>query len=447
MKITFATHHFPPNYLAGAEQYAYRISKELLNRGHEVEVICIESISKGGKEPSAEYDVFDGIRTIRLSLDFNQFLDSTVENFRNQSLGKWFYDRLQENRPDILHVNSGYLLSGKVLEVSSQLNIPTVLTLHDYWFMCPRTTLLRSNGKICSEPVPESRCNWCELSTMRRYLFLDLATGYTAGEIVTRLGENPVISDLLGLTAYNRKISDRRQYLRSVLKNVDVVISPSRFLLEKVSQYDLSAKRVIYLPFGYKKSSFAEFPEQTEFSPQVRFGYLGQIVPHKGLHTLIKAFNNLKSSEKNPELLIFGDISNPGAYVENLYRLANDNQSIIFKGQYDNRNIIDVFNQIDVVVVPSEWFENRPTVIIEAFYHKKPVIASNIGGIPELVFHEKNGLLFEQGNSSDLTKQLKRILVENGFINQLKDGIEPVKTIDEEITELEKLYSDAIRLL
>lgn len=444
MKITFATHHFPPNYLAGAEQYAYRISKELRNRGHEIEVICIESISKGGVEPSAEYDVFDGIRTIRLSLNFDLFLDPTVENFRNHSLGKWFYDHLQENRPDILHVNSGYLLSGKVLEISSQLNIPTVLTLHDYWFMCPRTTLLRSNGKICPEPVPESKCNWCELYTMRRYQFLDRVTGGAMGEIVTHLGENQFFSNLLGLSAYNRKMIDRRQYLKSVLKNVDVVISPSKFLLNKFSQYDLGAKRVIYLPFGYMKSSFTEFPVQSEFRPQVRFGYLGQIVPHKGLHTLIKAFNDLKNSGKKPELLIFGNISNSGTYVEDLFKLANDNKSIIFKGQYDNRNIIEVFKQIDVVVVPSEWFENRPTVIIEAFYHKKPVIASNIGGIPELVIHEKNGLLFEQGNISDLTKQLLRIVEENGLLNQLEDGIEPVKTIDVEIAELEKLYSEAI---
>jgi len=439
MKIIFATHHFPPHYHAGAEQYAYRVTKELTNRGHDVEVVCIESISKGGINPSVVNDLYDGIKVVRLSFDLSQYEDPLTASYRNESVGKWFLDYLGNNRPDIFHVNAGYLLSCKVLEVSHLLGIPTFLTLHDYWFMCPKITLLRTNGDICQEPVSESRCTWCHLSDQRRYRLWDNLTKNVAGEFISSLGNNPSFSNFLGFTSFNLKFADRRKYIKEVFKYVDVVISPSKFLLEKVEQYGLDTNSKVYMPFGYDKQQVAD-AQQTMPSDKLRIGYFGQISPHKGIHTLIKAFNSSRILQEQAELFIFGNLGHIEKYGESLGRLAKGNSAIKFEGSYDHDRISDIMNKIDVVVVPSEWFENRPTVIIEAFYYKKPVIASNLGGIPELVFHEKNGLLFKYGDEIDLANQLTRMVNEPTLLNTLTAGIEPVKTIDAEIDELEKLY-------
>lgn len=99
-----------------------------------------------------------------------------------------------------------------------------------------------------------------------------------------------------------------------------------------------------------------------------------------------------------------------------------------------------MWREIDVLVVPSVWYENSPNVILEAFAHRPPVIASNLGGMAELVKHEKNGLLFAPGNAADLARQLSRVIAHPNLLNRLRAGIEPIKSVKEEMDELEAIY-------
>ena len=93
-----------------------------------------------------------------------------------------------------------------------------------------------------------------------------------------------------------------------------------------------------------------------------------------------------------------------------------------------------------LLVVPSIWQENAPLVIQEAFLAKTPVIASRIGGIPELVQDHRNGLLFEPGNPLDLYNKIRMIIDTPDYINKLKENIPAVKSIEEDSLELEKIY-------
>ena len=95
--------------------------------------------------------------------------------------------------------------------------------------------------------------------------------------------------------------------------------------------------------------------------------------------------------------------------------------------------------------MPSLWYENAPLVIQEAFATKTPVLTTNLGGMAEAVKHNVNGLLFERGNIDDLAKQLQRITDEPGLIERLREGIPPVKRIEEEVTELELIYQQLVK--
>ena len=97
------------------------------------------------------------------------------------------------------------------------------------------------------------------------------------------------------------------------------------------------------------------------------------------------------------------------------------------------------------MVVPSLWYENAPLVIREAFAANIPVIATNLGGMAEVVAHEVNGLLFERGNADDLAIQLRRIVEEPGLLGQLYQRVPPVKTIEEESAELAAIYHALIK--
>jgi glycosyltransferase involved in cell wall biosynthesis len=113
----------------------------------------------------------------------------------------------------------------------------------------------------------------------------------------------------------------------------------------------------------------------------------------------------------------------------------------VFRGQEE---MARAFSDLDVIVVPSLWYENSPTVILEAFAHRIPVIATNLGGMAELVDHEINGLLFHLGDVNDLARQIHRLLKEPGLLPRLQDGIGPVKTVSQQIDEFEELFMRAL---
>jgi len=100
---------------------------------------------------------------------------------------------------------------------------------------------------------------------------------------------------------------------------------------------------------------------------------------------------------------------------------------------------------LDVVVVPSLWYENSPNVILEAFAHRTPVIVSDLGGMAELVEEGVNGLCFPPGEAASLATALRRLIEEPGLLARLRAGIKPVKTVAEEMTELQAIYRAVVK--
>ena len=117
---------------------------------------------------------------------------------------------------------------------------------------------------------------------------------------------------------------------------------------------------------------------------------------------------------------------------------------VSMRGGYETDRVADVFSEIDVLVVPSIWYENSPLVIHEACMAGAPVVASNAGGMAELVKHEKSGLLFTLGDAASLREALKRIVEDGRLIEDLRRGIPEVKTIEQDAADMLERYKTCI---
>ena len=144
------------------------------------------------------------------------------------------------------------------------------------------------------------------------------------------------------------------------------------------------------------------------------------------------------------QLILHGRISKGTPYERELLKIGRSDPTITFAGPYPNTEVGQVLNGLDVTVVPSVWYENRPAVILEAFATGTPVIAARIGGITELVQHGQNGLLFEVGSEAELAEQLQRLLDEPDLLAKLRDGIQPVPTVEDEVATLVSLYRELL---
>ncbi len=449
MNIVLAVHHFPPRYVAGAELYTYRLARQLLHAGHRVEVVCVESITEGTLEPRCVSEEYQGIPVHRLFFHLALSPDPARWEFWNPSLGAWFGRFLNEHQPDLVHFHAGYLLTGSVLEAARAAGIPRVLTLHDYWFLCPRIHLQRPDGSLCEVPDDPAECVWCRLTEKRRYRLPDQATRGAAGYLARGFLSRPPLDRWSGWAARVEVIRERREKLGCALRQVDVLIAPSHFLKRMfVQRGGLPPDQIRYLRLGLDDGASRRSVPHDERNPGrhgLRVGYLGQIAPHKGVHVLVEAFRSLGLSDGSCELRVYGDMGRFPRYGERLRRLAQGDPRIRFEGVVDNRRVPEVLVGLDVLVVPSIWYENSPMTILEAHAAGVPVLASDLGGMAEMVRPGVDGLLFQVGDSQDLAVRLRELVENPDLLPRLRTGIPPVWTLEQEFGELMEIYGEAFR--
>jgi glycosyltransferase involved in cell wall biosynthesis len=432
VRIVLPVHQFPPRYSAGAELYSLRLARWLLAHGHEVEVVCIESVRWDGRDRvEAQHELYQSVPVWRLALE------SSPEgwwprNYDSPELAAWFADYLRASRPDVVHFQAGYLIGAGPLRAAAAAGVPTVLTLHDFWYLCPRITLLRGDGKLCAGP-PENpgTCAWCMRLEGRGARLADRLSGGIAG----RIGE-------VALTTARERIAARRRSLLPALRLPDTVIAPSRFLAEQYRPY-LPPGRLQVLRYGLDTERLQATPAPPD-DGTLRLAYIGQIAAHKGVHVLAMALRALPANGRPVTLTIYGDLDQHAAYSRRLRSIIAGEERIRLAGRFENSRLAEVLADVDALVVPSIWYENSPLAIMEGHAARRPVLTSALGGMAELVRDEIDGLLFRPGDAADLARQIQRLREEPGLLARLRRGVRQPATIDDEMQSLLGIY-DTVR--
>ncbi len=444
MKILLITSFFPPTHTAGTEKRTLGYALKLHERGHQVQVLCAGDWEKGAVYWNGHRDeVYRQIPVRRI--DFNWTLAPNPNRYlyRNPLAAKKLEQWLKQWQPDIVHITSCLTLSASVIEAVKAQNLPLVLTLTDYWFICPRISLLRSNGSLCNGRTTHWDCLQCLSADTKAYRGLHaILPKPAAAAAMTWLSRHSAFSKRRGLRGMALDMAERKAYLAEMINAADRITAPSDYL-RQVFHNSGNPADIQVIHSGHDLSWLRKMPPKNP-SPVIRFGYIGQVIPVKGVHTLLQAFiaANLKERAR---LDIFGGCKADSDYFKQLESLAAGQETIRFHGPFQHSQLGEVLARLDVLVAPSEWHENNPRVIQEAFAGKTPVIASDVGGIAEFVRHEENGLLFKRGNAADLAVQLQRIANETDLLPRLQQGLPRVKTGDEEVDELETLYKELLQ--
>jgi glycosyltransferase involved in cell wall biosynthesis len=186
----------------------------------------------------------------------------------------------------------------------------------------------------------------------------------------------------------------------NIYKNVDAFITPSEFLKEKL------------VTNGFDKSKISCIPTFTASKTEVgepiigSYGlYFGRVTEEKGVETVIKAYEMLP----NYQVKIVGDDTTEEAVRLKKYVADHNMKNVEFLGFKSGAELEEVIKGARFTLIPSIWYDNLPNTALEAFQYSKPVIASNIGSLPELVVDGFNGYLFEAGNENHLADRIKRL--------------------------------------
>lgn len=444
MKVLFISNGYPPQRWAGTETYTAGLAEGFTRLGHEVHVLCTGEWDSGdGYWNGVSDDVYNGVHIRRLNLNWKKSPNVFRYLYDNPVVADYVDGFLKRLRPEVVHVTSCETLSASVLRVVKAANLPLILSLTDFWFLCPRINLLHGDGSICDGRTTSGECTECSmLHTMAYRISKKVLPSRLLVPILETVGKNGYVTRLRGLRGWSGNMKERKEMLQRALTSPDVRITSSKFVRDIFELNGVTAP-IQLSPYGHDLAWLNAYRGKTE-SDRIRFGYIGQILPAKGLHLALEALRTLPPAvSERCSLTVYGNVDRMPSYGRRIRELGSGLPNVSFQGIYPHTDSARVFSGIDVLLVPSIWYD-FPLIIGEAHAANTPVIATNLGGMAEVIDHEKNGLLFERADVNHLAEQLQRVIVEPGLIGKLQGGISAVKTIQQELIGLLDIYRSLI---
>jgi glycosyltransferase involved in cell wall biosynthesis len=446
MRILLTTHVFFPEYSSGTEILALSSALELQKLGHDIEICTgFPTPIKVSDDQRFDCYLYKGIQVRRFLHNSTQMGDQTniVEaEYNNAFFARWFHDYLLQFKPDVVHFFHLGLLSASTIDVCHALGIPMVMTPTDFWIICPNAQLRLPSNSLCKGPDEDSvNCIKHAVSNSQHKAVAAAFNRFPRWLIASMIrGVNHGYFSRLWFSPFVIALSERAAFLRNRMNKLDRVIVPTKLMQELLIANGLDQRKVVFSHFGITPIPTQPHVEDNE---RMRIGFIGGLSEHKGAHLLIGAANLLPPSVSF-ELRIYGRNDTHPDYFKWLQQLAGADNRIQFRGTFPNDAIAAIFSELDVLVVPSIWYENTPLVIYSAQAHGCPVIASNLKGMSEIIQHEQNGLLFEVGNTRELANTIERLALNRPLLQRLADGAVKPKPISKYVSQMLDIYSEVI---
>ncbi len=428
MRILFALHGYLPDGKGGTETHVAALAKVLARR-HAVRVVAREGDASKPDFAVTKTEV-DGIEVVRIN---NLYAESSSFPliYKNQRVHEEFERQLVDFRPDLVHIHHLTGLSTTIVETIKAGGLPLVMTLHDFWTVCPRGQRMTKELDLC-ENVDRNLCFHC-LGGIWPQFFSNRAAEPTEVDPRGKLAPS-------NLAAFDR-------HLQYILGLVDILVTPSEYHRERMLEFPISTDRIVALPHGLDHGPFRNAAAMRHPRPVKRIGYIGSVIPVKGVHVLMDAFKMLGRADI--ELHIHGEgfaFHDDTTYVDRLKARSIGQRNIFFEGPYKPADLPRILANLDILVVPSLWWETFCLTIREGLMAGVPVVASDLGAMREALDGEENGLLFRPGDARDLADRLIQLIEDDGLRVKLSQCAHVVKPIDTYAEELLALYDRAMAL-
>ncbi|MFO1010657.1 MAG: glycosyltransferase [Planctomycetota bacterium] len=462
LDVLYVVHGFPPDTWAGTEVYTYNLAQELQRRGHRVTILTRAPATKlraatadateerlvsgslradGTPEDFSLSELtFQGLRVLRLT---HRLEHRTIrESYEQPRAEAVFRALLARERFDLVHFQHLIHLSAGLVRVAKEAGLATLLTCHDYWALCARVQLIRPDGVRCEENMG-SGCFLCvkekHLERIPRAKKLDALAAPLLGALTQGVRKGRALPERMRRRwdGY-ADLRARHAFVTEAYQSADLRVSPSRFLRRKlIDAGGFDPHGIVFSDNGMRTDHVKALAKRPDPEGRVRFGFVGSLVWYKGGEVLLEAMQRLAGARC--VLNVYGAFEpERDPHHARLASLAGPN--VRFHGRFDNAKLSEVYSEIDVLVVPSTWFENSPITIHEAYLTKTPVVASDIGGMKEFVRDGVDGLWFKTGDADDLAAKLRRFVDEPGLLAALARDWMQVKTIHEDALATEFRY-------
>ncbi|MFX1519240.1 MAG: glycosyltransferase family 4 protein [Promethearchaeota archaeon] len=388
MKILYASDFFWPDMIGGVEEHIYQLCEYFSRNDFEIAILTrqIDRLSS--------FETLESIEIYR----YRPKLHPQLSKFLIDPYGiKKTTKLIKTIRPDIFHAQSIPFMSLAPLSAALRQNIPSLITLHNYAHVCFFQRSYFENH-IC-DTIDETACKNCFSS------YMPLIGKYFLTPILWKL--------------WKRSLRIKRE----VLDRIRVITTPSHALKKSLARIGIPSNKVLVIPNGIDLNKFIpdlnaeDFIKHFKLEKQKVILSIGRLTKEKGIRLLLKAMSIILK-EIECKLVIVGN-GEEKPFLMQLVKTLKLDKHVIFAGRIPSALVPQAYSAANVVVIPSIWPDPFPYVPLEALAMKTPIVASNVGGLPEVVRHKKNGLLVKPYDVEELADAVQQILSDEQQTQQM----------------------------
>ncbi|MFG1269480.1 glycosyltransferase [Xanthobacter sp. DSM 14520] len=406
LRVALFVHAFFPEHIYGTESYTLALARQLQALGHSPVVITAVSPGEPPQMSEVERYTVGDIPVLRIDRNLSPPRNAR-EEYDMPALAPLLERLLREIRPDVAHVCHLGNFSVVLPQVTEALGIPTFATLTDFFNLCLNSLLQLPDGGLCAGPdARRLNCMTCGI-LMRRSerpspfwaALAHPAVHHLAALAGTRLA--PLLPPPLGTDA--RAVIRRPKAFTAAMGRYQAAIAPTRYLKDTFEANGVTLP-LVHSAFGI---DIDRRPKPPAGDRPVRFGFIGQILMHKGPHLLLQALRLLPVDAFT--LDIWGSDKLYPDYARDLRSVAGS-MPVTFNAPFAEHRMAEVLSQVDVLVLPSTWFENGPLTLLKALATHTPVVVSDVPGMTEFIQEGIDGFAFPRGDVDALAAVLRRFV-------------------------------------
>jgi glycosyltransferase involved in cell wall biosynthesis len=337
------------------------------------------------------------------------------------------------------------MIGAGILKVASDKNIPVIFTPTDFWWFCPQGRLQLPDDSVCAGPSGVGgNClrHFTSIAIGRRskiagdLLYKVPATFWNTLTIVSK---TPLVN-ILPFGNNASALASRPSELDHLKCHIHRILAPTELIQSAMLRVGFAPEIIHLLPYGVDP-----IERTNKSSDTITVGFIGSISPHKGAHVLLEALSQLPP-HIHFKTTIYGDTTYNSKYSAHLHALADaSGKDVEFRGKFNEREIGQVLSDLDILVIPSTWAENRPLTLLAALDARVPIIVSDMPGMTCEVTDGENGMVVPAGDPVALAGSLMRLLEDTNLRERLSNSsLRPIR-FDKYIDVLEGEYRSLCR--
>lgn len=435
MRILHLPYGFFPDVIGGTEVYVHSLARALQGMG-------IESLvaAPGTADSAYSYE----------AIPVRRFVMPEAADLRelygegSPAVTATFAAILDEEQPDIVHFHAftrGVSLA--MAYAAKARGLPLILTYHTPAVSCQRGTLLRWGEVVCDGRLDRALCTACALQGQGAPQAAARMLSWTPPVLGKALGRAGLRGGAWTALRMSELVHLRHEAVHAYWTLADRIVVLCDWVGDILERNGVPQKKLFLCRHGLaqRMPPRSKAPTSRTATDLLRLAFLGRMEPVKGADLMIEALKRLPEANLSLDLYGISQGDDSRAYQAALQTAASGDVRVRFLPPLPGEAVIERLQTYDALVVPSQWLETGPLVVLEAFAAGVPVVGSNLGGIAEWVVHEKNGLLVTPFDEVEAwTGALHRLSTDNGLLPRLAQGVLPPRTMFTVAQEMLALY-------